>query len=201
MPRSEEGPAERTTALALAAADAVVAQGYADPSRLGVMGGSLGGYSVCCVVTRCDRFRAAVAVSSFCDLVSFVLYAKGNELLGAPWVEGGILRLGATLWEDPQKYIENSPVFRLDRVETPLLLVHGTADAACPVTQAEEMYAGLLRLGKVAALARYEGEGHDPDEWSAENHADFRTRVIRWFDRFLCEGTDVCPSVPRNGPR
>lgn len=185
MPWSDEGPAERIAALALAAADAVVDQGYADPLRMGVMGGSLGGYTVCCVVTRTDRFRAAVAESSFCDLVSFVLYAKGNTLLGVPWVEGGILRLGTTLWEDPQRYIENSPVFRLHHVRTPLLLLHGTADDACPIHQAEEMYAGLLRLGKVATLVRYHGAGHNIGESSTENYKDFQNRVLEWFNRYL----------------
>ena len=139
---------------------------------------------MCCVVTRTDRFRAAVAEASFCDLVSQVLYAKGNTLAGVPWVEGGILRLGATLWEAPQRYIDNSPVFRVNHVNTPLLLLHGTADDACPIHQAEEMYAGLLHLGKVATLVRYHGAGHVIGQ-SPENHRDMQVRVLEWFGRYL----------------
>lgn len=186
MPASEEGPAARSAALALAAADAVVAQGYADPDRLGVMGGSLGGYTVCCVVTRTYRFRAAVAMASFCNLVSYALYVKGNVLLGVPWVEGGKLRLGTTLWDDPALYLENAPILRLNHVQTPLLLLHGTADKACPIQQAEEMYGGLLRLGKTATLVRYHGAGHVLTESSTDHYTDLQSRVLAWFDRYGC---------------
>ena len=88
------------------------------------------------------------------------------------------------LWEAPQRYIDNSPVFHLNRVNTPLLLLHGTADDACPIHQAEEMYAGLLRLGKVATLVRYHGAGHVIGQ-SPENHIDMQVRVLEWFDTYL----------------
>lgn len=184
MPVSGPNPAETITALAVSAVDAAVEQGYTDPERVGLIGHSLGGYCVCCAVARTDRFRAAVATAPFTDLVSFALSIQGNAFNGLRWVEGGILNLGVTLWDDPQRYIDNSPVFHLHRVNTPLLLLHGTADSL-PVSQSEEMYAGLLRLGRVAALVRYHGEGHAPQAWSPENYEDYWRRIKEWFDKYL----------------
>ena len=71
-------------------------------------------------------------------------------------------------------------------MSTPLLLLCGTEDDL--ISQAEEMYGGLLRLGKVATLVRYHGEGHMPNLWSDENYADYWTRILDWFDRYLQGG-------------
>ena len=60
-------------------------------------------------------------------------------------------------------------------------------DEACRVSEAEQMYAGLLRLGKIATIARYHGEGHVPEQWLPENYRDFRRRVGEWFDRYIKE--------------
>jgi len=93
MPVGKE-PAEAATDLALAAADAAIEQGYADPDRLGVIGGSQGGYNVCCIVTRTDRFRAAVAIAPFADLIAQDLKISGNRLTGQSFVEGGLVAMG-----------------------------------------------------------------------------------------------------------
>ena len=98
------------------------------------------------------------------------------------WVEGGQGQMHGTLWEFPQRYIENSPVFYLDKVETPLLLIQGTEDFA--PAQAEEMFSGLRRLGKRVTLALYPG-GHSHVTWSRENIIDLWGRVIAWFDEFM----------------
>lgn len=181
MPVSGLNPAETITTNAL---DAAVEQGYADPERAGVIGHSLGGYSTCCVITRTERFRAAVAIAPFTNLLTFGLSIKANTLMGLRWVEGGFVRMGGTFWENSQRYIDNSPVFRLNQVSTPLLLLHGTADEL-PITQSEEMYAGLLRLGKIAMLARYHGEGYSPEMWSVENYQDYWRQIVNWFGRYV----------------
>ncbi len=80
LPRLGCGPADAISSLVEAAADAVVEQGYADPDALGLIGGSLGGYSVNCTITRSTRFKAAVAVASYSDLVSFSLTLSGNAV-------------------------------------------------------------------------------------------------------------------------
>jgi dipeptidyl aminopeptidase/acylaminoacyl peptidase len=185
LPFGGPNPAEAITDLLLRVMDAAIDQGYTDPDRVGILGGSQGGYNVCCVVTRMDRFRAAVAIAPFTDLVTQSLTIKGNQPAGAYLVEGGNLRLGVTLWEDRQRYIDNSPILYPDGVKTPILFLHGTADPACPIAQSEGMYTGLLRLGKTATLVRYHGEGHSPHEWSNENYQDFRTRIKEWFNLYL----------------
>ncbi len=176
--------ADAMTARALEDVDAAVAQGYSDPDRLGVMGFNLGGYATCCIVTRTDRFRAAVAVDSFTNLISWPLHIEGNHL---GWLEHAKeleASMGGTIWEVPEQYVENSPLFHLHRVTTPLLLLHGTENPI-PISQSEEIYAGLRRLGKVATLVRYYDEEMGLWTWSQENLEDLWYRSIAWFDRYL----------------
>ena len=148
LPRLGCGPADAISSLVEAAADAVVEQGYADPDALGLIGGSLGGYSVNCTITRSTRFKAAVAVASYSDLVSFSLTLSGNAVSGSRWLETYPMDLGGPPWEIPGQYLENSPVTRLDDVTTPLLLLHGTADKAVPIHQAEEILPACCGLGR-----------------------------------------------------
>ena len=96
--------------------------------------------------------------------------------------------MGGSLWEFRDRYIENSPIFFLDKVETPLLLVVGALDGVPAVPQAGEMLSGLRRLGKKAVLARYEGEGHSQvTTWRYPNVADYWHRVLCWFDEHFPE--------------
>ncbi len=183
-PRRTPDVAAEVTAQTLSALDAAVAAGYADPERAGVMGHSRGGYSACSVVTRTDRFRAAVAGAPITNFVSFGLGVSGNEIHSWEQTVGYVFHLGNPLWEAREQWLENSPVLFCDQVETPLLLICGTADADC-MAQAEEMYGGLRQLGKRATLVRYHGEGHAVGEWSHENAQDCWDRIIGWFDRYV----------------
>jgi dipeptidyl aminopeptidase/acylaminoacyl peptidase len=154
---------------------------------------------VCCVVTRTDQFRAAIASAPLSDLVSFALQVTGGRLSGAGQVEGGHARLGGTLWEQRERYVENSPVFHLDKVATPVLLLCGTVDSL--IAQAEEMYAGLLRLEKTATLVRYYGEGHSPyGSWTDENVEDYWTRILAWLGRYLGEAPPTAESRGNRAP-
>ena len=183
-PRRTPDVAAEVTTQVLSALDASVAAGYSDPERAGVMGHSRGGYSACCVVTRTDRFRAAVAGAPITDFVSFGLYVSGNEVTNWEKATGYVFHLRSTLWEAREQWLENSPVLYCDQVETPLLLICGTADEDC-MAQAEEMYGGLRQLGKRATLVRYHGEGHAVGWWSHENAQDCWDRIIGWFDRYV----------------
>ena len=183
-PRRGPDVADEVTAQVLNALDASVAAGYSDPERAGVMGHSRGGYSACCVVTRTDRFRAAVAGAPITNFVSFGLSVSGNEMSAWEKTTGYVFHLRNTLWEAREQWLENSPVLFCDRVTTPMLLICGTADEPF-MSQAKEMYGGLRQLGKKATLVRYHGEDHAVGWWSTENAQDCWDRIIGWFDRYV----------------
>ena len=183
-PRRGPDVADEVTAQTLNALDAAVAAGYSDPERAGVIGHSRGGYSACSVITRTDRFRAAIAGAPITNFTSFGLGVSGNEVTSWEQTVGYVFHLRSTLWEARDQWVQNSPALYCDQVTTPLLLICGTADEEC-MAQAEEMYGGLRQLGKRATLVRYHGEGHAVGEWSAENAQDCWDRIIGWFDRYV----------------
>lgn len=85
----------------------------------------------------------------------------------------------------PLRYIANSPFFRLDRVQTPLLILHGTGADTVRSDGSDEVFVGLRRLGKKVVYARYDGEGHAPVTWRRPNQIDYLNRVLRWFGEHL----------------
>ena len=148
-----------------------------DPRRLGVMGGSYGGFMTNWVVTQTDRFRAAVSVASVSNLISFYATSLYQDLIhaefgGFPWDAGNYEKLWS--WS-PLKYIRN--------VKTPLLLLHGQQDNDVHLTQAEEMYTALRQRGVEAELVIYPREGHGFRE--SKHQVDRLNRSLEWFDRFL----------------
>jgi dipeptidyl aminopeptidase/acylaminoacyl peptidase len=164
--------------------DRVVDMGIADPDHLGIMGHSYGGYSTLALVVQTTRFRAAVDSAGPADLISFYgdLH-KSGAAGGIGWSETGQGGMVGSPWQFRDRYIENSPLFYLDRVETPLLIIQGELD---PIwKQADEVFVGLRRLGKEAVYAKYAGEDHWEGTWSTVNMEDYWTRVIDWFDSHL----------------
>jgi dipeptidyl aminopeptidase/acylaminoacyl peptidase len=109
---------------------------------------------------------------------AFALYCEADK--GRP-------ALGGPPWQYPQRYIENSPIFHLDRVRTPLLLIHGGVDTSVPPSQSEEVFVGLSRLGREVTYVRYEGEGHYEAHWRHANAADYLTRALNFLERHLCQ--------------
>ena len=166
----------------LPAVDAAVATGFVDPKRLGIFGHSYGGYGVNATITQTDRFAAAVASTGSANLASYFLHSAFRRG-STGWFETGQGRMGVPLWENPQRYVENSPVFHLDKVTTPLLLVHSEDDDA--YQQSVEMYGGLSRLGKDVVLATYKDAHHAYGAWSNDKLRDFWDRVLGWFDQYL----------------
>lgn len=106
-------------------------------------------------------------------------------MTGISGAETGQVLMGGTPWEFRDRYIENSPIFYLDRIETPLLIVHGSADITVAPFLGDELFVGLRRLGKEAEYAKYEGETHSPSDWSYANQVDLCGRIIAWFDKYL----------------
>ncbi|MCK4417638.1 MAG: S9 family peptidase [Candidatus Latescibacteria bacterium] len=185
MPLEKGNPLKQLPDIVLPGVDKLIELGIADPDRLGLIGHSYGGYCVNCLITQTTRFRAAISSAGVSDLISNYLSPdKYGENVRMGWTESGQGRMGGSLWEFRDRYIENSPVFYLDQVETPLLLVQGGLDTV-PVAQSEEMFSGLRRLGREVVLARYHGEGHGPGAWRYANVVDFWRRVLKWFDEYL----------------
>jgi dipeptidyl aminopeptidase/acylaminoacyl peptidase len=183
--------------------DEVIKMGISDPARLGIIGHNFGGYLTLALITRSTRFRAAVACAGIADWVSCHGHMnQDGSAFGVAYCEQGQPGLGGPPWVFPQRYIDNSPVFLLDRVRTPLLLVHGALDRTVSPSQSEEMFVGLRRLGREVTYVRYNGEGHVPAHWSAANQADYINRVLEWFQRHLAppSRSDV-PSTGDRNPR
>ena len=166
----------------LAAVNKVVELGVADPDRLGVFGHSYGGYATISLISQTSRFKAALMSAGKANLISgYGAMLKSGDSIGVGWSTGQGLMSG-TPWEYRNQYIENSPIFYLDRVTTPLLIVHGTEDGV-PVSQGDEIFVGLRRLNKVVEYRRYEGEGHVIQGYA--NMIDYWNAALRWFDKYL----------------
>jgi len=162
----------------------VIELGIADPRRVGVMGASLGGYGALSLIVQSQRFKAAVMHSGLGDLISGFgeMSEDGSAYLIGVLEENRRTQLG-TPWTARDRYIENSPIFYLDRVETPLLILHGSKDFAVEPFLSEEIFVDLRRLGKPVVYVKYEGEGHGIERY--HNQIDFVERVVDWFNRYL----------------
>lgn len=179
-------PMKDIVAAVLPGLDKVIELGIADPDQLGVTGQSYGGYAVLSLIVQTNRFRAAISNAGPADLIGIYgkLYADGRAN-GVGWAETGQGLMGGTPWQMHERYIANSPITYLDKVETPLLLVHGGLDRSVPTWQSEAVFVGLRRLGRDVVYARYEGEDHYEGTWGRANAVDYWNRVIGWFDKHL----------------
>lgn len=180
IPIRKVGQAYQETGDAvLPALDAAIRTGLIDGNRIGLWGHSFGGYNVNCLITQTNRFRAAVSANGVSDLTSNFLGRStvGRKLIGSQWPMGG------PPWEKPDAYVRNSPVYHLQRVTCPLLLLHGERDDTVPVDQSEEMYRGLAFLGKEVELVRYRRQGHNPT--TDEEIAEWWERTLNWYDSYI----------------
>jgi dipeptidyl aminopeptidase/acylaminoacyl peptidase len=174
---------EEIAAAVLPGVDRAVELGIADSKRLGVVGHSAGGFGVLSLIVQTNKFAAAVDLSGPSDkLTVYGQLAPNGSSTYTSQIEQV---LGGTPWEKRDRYVENSPVFYLDRVTTPLLIIHGTSDPFVPSVSSDAVFVGLRRLGKEVVYAKYKGEGHDPSHWSHANQVDYLNRMIAWFDKYL----------------
>ena len=168
-----------------AAANALVESGIADSSKLGVYGTSYGGYATNLLITQTGRFRAAVNVSGKVDMVSFYTDSPRLGVRNVHAAEKSQDRIGATLWQQPQKYIAQSAIFFADRITTPLLLITGAQDPNVPAENTREMYYALRRLGKPVTWVNYMNSGHGTPATTVEDFLDYHARITAFFDRHL----------------
>ena len=159
----------------LAGIDALIERGLADPKRLGVMGGSYGGFMSAWLVTQTDRLAAAVAISPVTDWYSQHLTSNIGQ-----WDR---LILKDELANPGGEYFRRSPIAFARNATTPTLLTAGSVDRCTPPGQAREFYQALLENGVETELAIYPGEGHGVRKMPAS--IDFLTRVLGWFERHL----------------
>jgi dipeptidyl aminopeptidase/acylaminoacyl peptidase len=158
--------------------------GYIDINRLGIMGNSYGGYGTAGIISHTDLFCAAVAVSGIYDLASFSHHLSPEGLnLWMTWAELYQGNMGKPLFEDPSRYIENSPFYRADKIHTPLLLIHGLLDDAYP--DATKMFSALKRLDRPVELVAYKHGHHTINDMQRKDHLDAATHILDFFHRHL----------------
>jgi len=155
-----------------------------DPKRLGLQGQSWGGYQTAQLVTMTDRYAAAMAGAPVSNMFS----AYGGIRWGSGYsrqfqYEHSQSRIGKTIWEAPELYIENSPIFHLPKVKTPLLIMANDQDGAVPWYQGIELYTGLRRLQKPVWLLNYNGDDHNL--MRNANRIDLSIRMRQFFDYYL----------------
>jgi dipeptidyl aminopeptidase/acylaminoacyl peptidase len=169
----------------LAAANEVIRMGIADSSRLGVHGTSYGGYATNLLVTYTDRFKAAINMSGKVDIISFYTDSPRLGVRNIHAAEKSQDRIGATLWQQPQKYVEHSAIMFADRIKTPLLLMTGGEDHNVPAINTREMYYALRRLGKTVTWANYVNGGHGVPNTTESDFIDYHQRVLDWYAKYL----------------
>ena len=152
--------------------------GYVDTARMGIGGGSYGGYMTNWAIGQTDRFSAAVSMRSLSNLVSE--YAQHDIVL---W---GTLELGPPPWPDLDELWRRSPIRYVKNIKTPLLLTSGEMDLRCAISQSEELFGAMRLLGKTVELVRFPEESHDLSRSGRPDRRVERLRRISgWYERFL----------------
>jgi len=163
---------------------AVVDKGFVDENAIGIQGHSWGGYQIAYMVTQTNRFKAAEAGAAVVNMTSAYSGIRwGSGLPRQFQYEHSQSRIGGSLWEYPMRYLDNSPLFRVDRVQTPLLMINNDEDDAVPWYQGIEFFLALRRLNKEAYMFSYNGEKHGLRK--RINQKDYTRRLQEFFDHFL----------------
>ncbi len=177
-------PGESAFNAVISGVSALIDEGFVDRERIGVQGHSWGGYQIAYLLTKTDIFRCAESGAPVVNMVSAYGGIRwGSGLSRMFQYEHTQSRIGGALWEYPLRYLENSPVFSLDKITTPVLILHNDEDGAVPWYQGIEFFVGLRRLGKPAWLLNYNGEPHWPVKY--QNRKDFQRRMQQFFDYYL----------------
>ena len=162
----------------------LIDMGVADPDAIGLHGHSWSGYQSAFAITQTDVFKAAVAGAPVANMTSAYSGIRlGSGLSRAFQYENGQSRIGGGLIDDLNLYIENSPVFFADRINTPLLIQFGDVDDAVPWQQGIEMYTIMRRLNKPVIMLQYEGEPHHLKKYP--NKVDYTLKMKQFFDHHL----------------
>jgi len=157
---------------------------FIDKDNMGLQGQSWGGYQVAWLVTRTNLFKAAMAgapVSNMTSAYGGIRWETGMSRMFQ--YEESQSRIGGTLWDKTDLYLENSPIFAVPAIQTPLLIMHNDSDGSVPWYQGIELFVALRRLDKPAWMLVYNNEAHNLKKWP--NRVDLSIRMMQFFDHYL----------------
>ena len=177
-------PGESAYNCVIPGVTSLIEKGFIDKDNIGVQGHSWGGYQIAYLVTKTDIFKAAEAGAPVPNMISAYGGIRWWTGLSRQFqYEHTQSRIGGTPWEYPARYVENSPIFNLDKVNTPLLIMHNDADGHVPWYQGIELFVSLRRLGKPSWFLNYNDEPHWP--LKMQHRKDFNIRMSQFFDYYL----------------
>lgn len=177
-------PGESAYNCVIPGVTSLIEKGFVDKDNIGVQGHSWGGYQIAYLVTKTDIFKAAESGAPVPNMISAYGGIRWWTGLSRQFqYEHTQSRIGGTPWEYPARYIENSPIFNIDKINTPLLIMHNDADGHVPWYQGIEFFVSLRRLGKPSWFLNYNGEPHWPLKY--QNRTDFSIRMQQFFDYYL----------------
>jgi dipeptidyl aminopeptidase/acylaminoacyl peptidase len=159
---------------------------FIDRNRIGINGQSWGGYQTAWLITQTNLFAAAMAGAPVSNMTSAYGGIRGESGLSREFqYENEQSRIGATLWDKPMQFIENSPLFYVPKIKTPLLIMHNDNDGAVPWSQGIELFSAMRRLQKPVWLLNYNNDEHNLKATSWANRMDLTIRMKEFFDHYL----------------
>ncbi len=177
-------PAQSAFNYIMSGTDYVLKNYSIDEKRMGLQGQSWGGYQTLQMITMTNRFSAAMAGAPVGNMFSAYGGIRWGTGLNRQFqYESTQSRIGKTIWEAPERYFENSPLFHLPKVNTPLLMMHNDKDGAVPWYQGIEVYTAMRRLQKPCWLLNYNDDDHNL--LKAPNRVDLAIRMRQFFDHYL----------------
>lgn len=174
-------PGQSAYDCVVSGADEIAKLLYVDTTKMAISGHSMGGYETNYILTKTNRFAAALSASGPLNLAEmFTGIFKGTG--GADITKNGQTRMGATPWGNPNSYIEQSPIYHLDKISTPLLMMCGKRDTNVPATQVMGLYLSLRLLQKPCWMLEYD-DGHSL--MKMDDAKDYTIKVLEFFDHYL----------------
>lgn len=177
-------PGESAYDAVLSGVSSLISEGFVDENNIGLQGHSWGGYQVAHIITKTNLFKCAESGAPVVNMFSAYGGIRwGSGLSRMFQYEQTQSRIGGTIWDKPLRYLENSPIFFADKIETPVLILHNDKDGAVPWYQGIEFFVAMRRLNKAAWLLNYNNEPHWPVK--RQNRLDFNHRMQQFFDFYL----------------
>jgi dipeptidyl aminopeptidase/acylaminoacyl peptidase len=177
-------PGESAVKSVVPGVQMLIDSGFVDRHAVGLQGQSWGGYQVAYIITQTSMFRAAMAGAPVANMTSAYGGIRWESGLARAFqYERTQSRIGGSIWEQPLRYLRNSPLFWADRIRTPLFIMHNDGDGAVPWYQGVELFVALRRLGKEVYLIDYNDEAHNPTKRA--NQLDIAMRMRQFFDHHL----------------